>query len=95
MAVFHVAGKRTVSEDTGYMFKARCSWFCQLQYGEKMRPERHCCPSQLKITALQQSWSYLGFTVSEYDLKISKNVTVPLAAPTPATLSKGHYFDFS
>lgn len=46
---------REVSEDTGYMFKVRCSWFCQLQCDEKIRPERHCCLSQWNITAPQQS----------------------------------------
>lgn len=35
MAIFHVAGKRTVFEDTGYMF-VRGSWFCQLQCDDKI-----------------------------------------------------------
>lgn len=54
MAIFRAAGKRTVFEDTGCMF-VRCSWFCQLQCDGKIWAERHFCPSQLKITALQQS----------------------------------------
>lgn len=45
MAIFHVAGKRIVSEDTGYMFKVRCSWFSQWQtvkkYGQKNTAASH------------------------------------------------------
>lgn len=91
MGIFHVAGKRTVSEDIGYMFEVRCSWFSQWQCDEKIWPERHCCLSQLKITALQRTWGYLGFTLSEYYLKMSKDVTIPLTAPAKAAVSKGHF----
>jgi len=82
--------KKAVFADNGCIF-LRCSGFCQLIGDEKLRPERYCCPLWLKITALQQRGgckAYLGFKVSEYYLKMSKNRTVAAAAAKAAVLER-------